>query len=483
MSDIYVQEAIDGGMPDIWGPYEQDQNRLSIGLNTRKVYLDGADLKISEGRVGLNYSSTGYGIIRNSAARVISVAALTASLWAKVELSQVAGTVVTEITSIVGASNPATLPTWTYDALKGGHYLTATKRAIALVWINAAGAVEGIVNEIGGIDGYSGYSMSDDSYDVPYLFEKHPQVTAFPQMATEYVMSKSSNYSLPNMNAYALTGETSKNILILATRGANGFILTLPASASNTGRIVEVYVVDSAAGCCLVKSTGAETISGMAQLFLMEQYQKVRLFCNGSNWQILSGVLFWVTAKNTNDWTNRELGMSYVPWDNPSGVLPIVGEKVTEETSGITAIVTAITGTTTGYITMMYESGLGIFTDNKKLTGSWGNGYVTVNIPGSTSKNADTSMIHNAGRNAHRFTKELWLYAGTTFQWANAVNLPQSLLYEGSTRSGWVPISIDTNNIKFQNADGGFDYLTETGTFSFISSSDYSYCSVMKLVF
>lgn len=289
---------------------------------------------------------------------------------------------------------------------------------------------------------------------------------------TPYVQSLNSTQSV---TLYGLN-------YIFATRGATGIILTLADTSASVGDKVTIDVVDSAAGCCLVKSASGKTFASMNQLFLMEQYQKIELMYDGSNWQILSGVLYWITAKNTNDWTNRELGMSYVPWDNPSGTLPVVGEKVTESTSGITAIVVAITGTTSGYITMMYESGLGIFTDNRTLTGSWGGGYVTVNIPGSSSKNADTSIIHNTGRNMFRISHEVYTYAGTTFQWTGAYQAGD-ISSDGTGLRNIERIQVDTNTFKLQTAAGGVTVMDESGALVNYAANDYSFCVVCRMVF
>jgi hypothetical protein len=165
MSDIATRQAIDGSDDGIWAAYEQAHNHLAIGENSRKLSVVAGDLTLSKGYLGY-YNGSQYYVIANSASRIISVAGLTVSLWARIELSVVAGSVVTEITSIVGANDPLTLPasfTSAYDATKGGVYISSTKRCIGLVFINAAGSVAIIVNLKGNICHFS-YPPIADTY-------------------------------------------------------------------------------------------------------------------------------------------------------------------------------------------------------------------------------------------------------------------------------------------------------------------------------
>ncbi len=278
MAKTYYPEPVVGGDLAIWGPKEQRQNHVAIGLNTAKVYLDGGTLYLSDGQIGLNYSSSGYGIIINDAAASISVAALTASLWAKVELSQNAGTVVTEITSILGASDPATLPTWTYDPVKGGHYITATKRAVALVWINAAGAVEGIVNEIGGVDGYTGYSTSDDAND--WIYE-HTKIN---YSYAQKILNPTTVFDVSAL----FTVETSlRDKIYNITTAAGNFAGNIPAAANNKDVLLTLVKIDSGSGYCTITPNGAETFDGHTTIRLLQQWCKLTLKSDGTRWHVI----------------------------------------------------------------------------------------------------------------------------------------------------------------------------------------------------
>lgn len=163
MSDIAIREALIGGDLDTWGTYEQEHNHLAIGVHTRKLYLSGATLYLSKGKTGI-YDGTQYYVISNSAARSLSLAGLTVTCWAKVELSVVAGVVTTTLTSIAGQTDPNVVPTaftGAFDETKGGYYIASTKRCIGVIWITAAGACDGIVNVYGNNDNYQGYAVNN----------------------------------------------------------------------------------------------------------------------------------------------------------------------------------------------------------------------------------------------------------------------------------------------------------------------------------
>ncbi len=478
MAKTYYPRPTDGGDLNIWGPKQQRQTQIAIGLNTAKVYLDGGILYLSDGQIGLNYSSSGYGIIINDAAASISIAALTASLWGSMASSEVAGTVVTEITSILGANDPAMLPTWTYDPGKGGHYSTPTKRDIARVWINAAGAVEGIVNEIGGVDGYTGYATSDDAIDRIFVHHRINYNFAQADIDVEYVMSKSAAYTILDYFQHK-GGDRSKIIRIVATAGANGWRMTLPTVASNAGRIVKVNRIDAGAGCVTIVPNGG-TISGASYVFLFEANDYVELYCDGANWYLIHASLTLQTGGiNSNDWTNRELGDAAIPYDGAAGTALVVGEKITEATSGNTGIIVAKTATV---LTLKKVTGTGIFTNDRTLTGSFASGTVEVNIPGSTSKNADSNFYHGFGVEMWRFILKLCLSANATYNGTNSTEA-KGWMWNGGTRTGWSPIQVDTNNVKLQTASGGIDVLADDSTDLLWDTEDYSYNSVMHVEF
>jgi hypothetical protein len=471
MSDIQTRQALIGGDNDIWGPFEQAANHLAIGANTRYLYMDGADLKLSKGMIGHTIDSSHFANISNTAARIIAVAGLTVSLWAKIELSIVAGVVNTTISSIVGANNPAILPasfTGAYDAVKGGYYEISTKRIVGLVWINAAGAVEGIINCPGSGDSYSGYATSNDTSDNIYQFIHIPNYT-FTGYAPDTVLSKSASYTILNL---------SSNLTLLGTTGTAGIRITLPAIASNAGRTIEFVKVDTGIGALTLVPNGG-TISGMAYVFLTEQYQRIKIYCDGANWFIISGVLYWISGgRNKAEWRNVHLGLADVPFDGAAGAALLIGETLTEQTSGITGILINKTATV---CTLIKVSGLGYYTNDKILTGGQSGGTVVVNTA-TTTKAIDSNCLHNTGLDAKRFEIELWVSPNTTFTWTGATRIGRSQYSNGQVVNYDV-IQIDINNLQLQTAQDFIMLLLANGSATNMQTSDYSYNIVMKLSF
>ena len=444
-----IPQPTDGGDYNVWGPKQLAQNHLAIGLNSTKLYISGS-LYLSPGMIGF-YNGSQYYAVSNSVALAISVAGLTASCWAQIELQVPAGVPSIIITSIGGATSEANLPsafTGSYDGTKGGRYLTPTKRMIGIVWINAAGVPEGIINGVGGSDSYKGYSTSNDAFDFLY------------------------NFTCDNGNLIP------PSCYVPLTAGAGGVRLKMPA-APIVGTKYKISHIDSGAGAVTIWPNAAETFAGMAFLFLTEQEQNVEIVWDGSNYHITSGVLFWITgSRNTGDETNREYGMELITYDTNAGGAILIGETVTETETGYTFIIIANTGTV---LTCIKATGKGWVTNNNHLTFSQSVHTALVNNAG-TDKDADTSMYHNTGLNAFRFDIEIWQSDATTFSWTDAKRIGR-FRNNVQANSGVEIINIDTNTFKLQSGANSTDVIKEDGTSSVFSVSDISYNVVAKLVF
>ncbi len=269
--------------------------------------------------------------------------------------------------------------------------------------------------------------------------------------------------------------------IYLVTKGTNGIRLTLPATKACEGLIMKFITVDSSVGACTLVPNAAETIGGMAYVFLTEQYQQVEIVSDGTNWQILSGTLYWISGGiNTSDWTDRHLGFATVPYDNMTGTF-LIGETITEETSGITGVLIADSGSN---LTMLKVTGVGYYTNNKTLTGGLSAATALVNT-GTTTKNADSACTHSAGRNMSRFDVELWMYAGTTFAWNAARRIGRYIYFTQETgqNGGYELIQTSTSAFTVQTAaTKGIFYINDDGTHQVLDNEDYSYCVVAKLV-
>jgi hypothetical protein len=164
MAYTATREAIDGGDLDTWAQYQQAHDRLSIGLCTADLFISGGAAYMRKGKIGLYNGTTRY-VIDNSADASISVAGLTASRWAQVEVSVVAGAVVVEVASMGSEVERLVTPSTflaAYDGSKGGHYLSTTKRCIGLLWVDSTGAVANIINPVANERAWSLYYPEHD---------------------------------------------------------------------------------------------------------------------------------------------------------------------------------------------------------------------------------------------------------------------------------------------------------------------------------
>ncbi len=73
---------------------------------------------------------------------------------------------------------------------------------------------------------------------------------------------------------------------ILMTAGGTDKTVTLPVAASNTNAVIEIKLVDSGVGNCIIDGDTAETIDGATTITLTSQYESVSLHCDGTTWWI-----------------------------------------------------------------------------------------------------------------------------------------------------------------------------------------------------
>lgn len=90
------------------------------------------------------------------------------------------------------------------------------------------------------------------------------------------IQSKSANYTL-----------TATDCTILATGGAGGITLTLPAANSSSNLII-IKKVDAAVGVITIGRAGSDVIDGATSITLTAQYETCILLSDGAgNWQRL----------------------------------------------------------------------------------------------------------------------------------------------------------------------------------------------------
>ena len=75
---------------------------------------------------------------------------------------------------------------------------------------------------------------------------------------------------------------------ILATGGAGGITITLPAVATVTGQRFTIIKADNGAGAITVATTSSQTINGVTTQSLASQYNKITVQSDGSVWWIIN---------------------------------------------------------------------------------------------------------------------------------------------------------------------------------------------------
>lgn len=81
-------------------------------------------------------------------------------------------------------------------------------------------------------------------------------------------------------------GATHFTVLVDAT--AANTTITLPAAASNTGRIYNIKKIDASANSVTIEPNGAELIDGAANVSSATQYDGWMIQCDGTAWYILA---------------------------------------------------------------------------------------------------------------------------------------------------------------------------------------------------
>jgi hypothetical protein len=173
MANDFVRFPNSGGDLGTWDTYAEPNIRGgALGHYSCNLYDNAGALTLSKGAIGID-DGTNEGISRIDTITVISMAAVSNANWAKIEMTVAGAGVSFAASDIAGATDPAALPagfTGAYNPEKAGFYITGTKRCIGLAWKNTGGTLEGIVNVLPYMDGYIGYSISDDANDIRYSF-------------------------------------------------------------------------------------------------------------------------------------------------------------------------------------------------------------------------------------------------------------------------------------------------------------------------
>lgn len=82
------------------------------------------------------------------------------------------------------------------------------------------------------------------------------------------------------------TATTSDNVILADTSGGD-WTLTLYAASGNAGRVLEIILTTSDTNTLTIDGNASETIGGSTTISLYEQFERVKLLCDGSNWFVV----------------------------------------------------------------------------------------------------------------------------------------------------------------------------------------------------
>jgi hypothetical protein len=145
MANTFWRKPTAGGDLNAWAPYNDAQTDSAISLCTSRLFYDAGTLKLSKGKIGID-NGTKKGICLIDTETTISIAALTNSQWAKIEIAISGTSVVISATSLGAGTYPIPAAfTGAYNAEKGGFHITTTKRCIGVIY-KYSDALHAIVN-------------------------------------------------------------------------------------------------------------------------------------------------------------------------------------------------------------------------------------------------------------------------------------------------------------------------------------------------
>ena len=137
--------------------------------------------------------------------------------------------------------------------------VTANPSGTTFTVVRGADGTSGIVHTTG-----EAFAHVVTAADMTYL-----------QVATGVVSSKSADFNADDAARVYLCDATGGNVT-----------MTLPAAATNAGRIYRVKKVDSSANTIIIDGNDSETIDGGLTATLTVQYEAVDIACDGSNWWV-----------------------------------------------------------------------------------------------------------------------------------------------------------------------------------------------------
>jgi hypothetical protein len=269
---------------------------------------------------------------------------------------------------------------------------------------------------------------------------------------------------------YAITDSDGYGTINVNPTGGD-ITVTLPTAADNTSREIIVKVTH-AGGKVTVDGEGAETINGHTNIYLQRQYDYIAVYCDGTEWFIKAQDINYETGwQNRSDWTGVVAGTSAFDYDNLSGTF-IIGETITEATSGNTGIIQSDDGST---IYVKNVTGTGIWTNNREITGSTSGATADINEASGSNKNQDTYIYHGFNLDANHLTHEIYINSTADFDLSNKVD-PYSTFANRDCGAG----QYDQNNLYFSTGSGGYAVIHYDSSGTVVDGEDWYINTIVK---
>jgi hypothetical protein len=148
MANTFWKLPIDHGDNNIWGPKTLKNLRASVRDINAELYDDTGTLKLTKGWIGID-DGTVAGVSDIDTVTTVDISGITSGIWAEIYMS-ISGTAVTiAAVDIAGATTEDDIPSAflnSYDRVKGGYYIAASRRCLGIAWKTGGGALSHIIN-------------------------------------------------------------------------------------------------------------------------------------------------------------------------------------------------------------------------------------------------------------------------------------------------------------------------------------------------
>jgi len=131
-------------------------------------------------------------------------------------------------------------------------------------------------------DGTIHYTMLDEDD----LSTDSATQAATQQSIKAYITTNSNIIAIETVTAASDTLDTA-NFVVLGDCTSNAITLNLPAVSGNSGLTYFIKKIDSTINAITVDGSGSETIDGATTAVINNQYETIRIVCNGTNWSII----------------------------------------------------------------------------------------------------------------------------------------------------------------------------------------------------